>query len=178
MIVGGEQSRRKAFCAAPAGAVAGRSGAIAASDLYQFAAHGIAILGPVAGGLPPLRLPHASWHQTLDLLPVAASCFVMIVAQSAAAGRVFAQRYHEEVDLNADILGLAAANAVASFSGAFVVNGSPTQTAMADRAGTRSQLAQVAFAGVVVVVLLFFSRYLQYLPHCVLAGIVFTIAMG
>jgi SulP family sulfate permease len=153
-------------------------GGIAASDIYQFAAHGIAILGPVAGGLPPVRLPHASWHQILDLLPVAASCFVMIVAQSAAAGRVFAQRYHEEVDLNADILGLAAANTVASFSGAFVVNGSPTQTAMADRAGSRSQLAQIAFAGVVVVVLLFFSKYLQYLPHCVLAGIVFTIAIG
>jgi SulP family sulfate permease len=153
-------------------------GGITASDIYQFSAHGVAILGPVAGGLPPLQLPHASWHQILDLLPVAASCFVMIVAQSAAAGRVFAQRYHEEVDLNADILGLAAANTVASFSGAFVVNGSPTQTAMADRAGSRSQLAQVVFAGVVVVVLLFFSRYLQYLPHCVLAGIVFTIAIG
>lgn len=153
-------------------------GGIAASDLYQFSAHGVAILGPVAGGLPPLRLPFAHWREILDLVPVAASCFVMIVAQSAAAGRVFAQRYHEEVDLNADILGLAAANAVASISGAFVVNGSPTQTAMADRAGSRSQLAQVAFAGVVVVVLLFFSRYLQYLPHCVLSGIVFTIAIG
>lgn len=153
-------------------------GGIAASDLYDFAGHGIAILGPVAGGLPPFRLPTASWRQMLDLLPVAASCFVMIVAQSAAAGRVFAQRYHEDVDLNADILGLAAANTAAAFSGAFVVNGSPTQTAMADRAGTRSQFAQVIFAAVVVVVLLFFSRYLQYLPHCVLAGIVFTIAIG
>jgi SulP family sulfate permease len=153
-------------------------GGIAASDIYHFADHGIAILGPVAGGLPPFRLPAASWRQVLDLLPVAASCFVMIVAQSAAAGRVFAQRYHEDVDLNADILGLAAANTVASFSGAFVVNGSPTQTAMADRAGSRSQFAQLVFAAVVVVVLLFFSKFLQYLPHCVLAGIVFTIAIG
>ena len=153
-------------------------GGIAASDRYDFAGHGISILGPVAGGLPPFRLPVASWHQMVELLPVAASCFVMIVAQSAAAGRVFAQRYHEEVDLNADILGLAAANTVAAFSGAFVVNGSPTQTAMAERAGTRSQFGQLAFAGVVVVVLLFFSRYLQYLPHCILASIVFTIAIG
>ncbi|RFU45200.1 SulP family inorganic anion transporter [Paraburkholderia sp. DHOC27] len=153
-------------------------GGIAASDVYHFAAHGIATLGPVAGGLPPLRFPAVSWRQMLDLLPVAASCFVMIVAQSAAAGRVFAQRYHEDVDLNADILGLAAANTAAAFTGAFVVNGSPTQTAMADRAGSRSQLAQVAFAAVVVVVLLFFSQFLQYLPHCVLAGIVFTIAVG
>jgi sulfate permease, SulP family len=153
-------------------------GGIAASNVYHFADHGIAILGPVAGGLPPLRMPLVSWRQLLDLVPVAASCFVMIVAQSAAAGRVFAQRYHESVDLNADILGLAAANTAAAFTGAFVVNGSPTQTAMADRAGSRSQFAQLVFAAVVVVVLLFFSRFLQYLPHCVLAGIVFTIAVG
>ncbi len=153
-------------------------GSIAASKTFDFAAHGISVLGPIAGGLPPLGFPAVTWQQFLDLIPVAASCFVMIIAQSAAAARVFAQQYHEEVDTNADILGLAAANAAAAFSGTFVVNGSPTQTAMAERAGTRSQIAQLAFAAVVVVVLLFFDTYLQYLPHCVLAGIVFTIAVG
>lgn len=151
---------------------------IAASDVYGFAAHGIAVLGPVAGGLPGLSMPSVTWQQMLDLLPVAASCFVMIVAQSAAASRVFAERYHEPVDVNADLLGIAAANAAAALSGAFVVNGSPTQTAMADRAGTRSQVAQLVFAAVVVLVLLFFSRFLQYLPHCILASIVLTIAIG
>jgi high affinity sulfate transporter 1 len=154
------------------------AGGIAASYAYDFAGHGIAVVGPVAGGLPALSFPLAAWEQTLDLVPVAASCFVMIIAQSVAAGRVFAERYHEPVDADADILGIAAANAVASISGAFVVNGSPTQTAMADRAGARSQFAQVVFAGVVGVVLLFLSKWLQYLPHCVLAGIVFTIAIG
>ncbi|MBN3766429.1 SulP family inorganic anion transporter [Burkholderia sp. Ac-20365] len=153
-------------------------GSIAASKSFDFAAHGITILGPISGGLPPMSFPAVTWQQFLDLVPVAASCFVMIIAQSAAAARVFAQQYHEEVDTNADILGLAAANAAAAFSGTFVVNGSPTQTAMAERAGTRSQIGQVAFAVVVVVVLLFLSSYLQYLPHCVLAGIVFTIAVG
>ncbi|MCC8394670.1 SulP family inorganic anion transporter [Paraburkholderia sp. MMS20-SJTR3] len=151
---------------------------IAASDGLDFAAHGISILGPVAGGLPPLRIPLVTWQQLLDLIPVAASCFVMIVAQSAAASRVFAERYREPIDTNADLLGIAAANAAAAISGAFVVNGSPTQTAMGDRAGTRSQFAQLAFALVVVIVLLFFSRFLQYLPHCILASIVFTIAVG
>jgi MFS superfamily sulfate permease-like transporter len=63
-------------------------------------------------------------------------------------------------------------------SGAFVVNGSPTQTAMADRAGARSQLAQLVFAAVVLLVLLALTGPLQYLPRCVLAAIVFTIAVG
>jgi MFS superfamily sulfate permease-like transporter len=119
-----------------------------------------------------------SWRESLTLLPVAASCFVMIVAQSAATSRVFALQRHERVDEDADILGLSAANAAAAASGAFVVNGSPTQTAMADRAGARSQVAQLVFAGVVLLVLLFLTAPLQYLPRCVLASIVFTIAAG
>ena len=59
-----------------------------------------------------------------------------------------------------------------------MVNGSPTQTAMAALAGARTQVAQLVFAGVVVIVLLFLTRPLQYLPRCVLGGIVFTIAIG
>jgi MFS superfamily sulfate permease-like transporter len=119
-----------------------------------------------------------TWDEVLALLPVAASCFVMIVAQSAATARAFALRYRERVDEDADILGLSAANAAAAVSGAFVVNGSPTQSAMADRAGARSQLAQLVFAGIVLVVLLALTRPLQYLPRGVLAAIVFTIAVG
>jgi MFS superfamily sulfate permease-like transporter len=63
-------------------------------------------------------------------------------------------------------------------SGTFVVNGSPTQTAMADHAGARSQMAQLMVAGVVVLVLLFMTGPLQYFPHCALAAIVFTIGLG
>jgi len=153
-------------------------GTIAASAAFRFAERGIAVIGPVPGGLPPIGLPDVTWSDVLALLPVAASCFVMIIAQSAATSRAFAQRYHEHVDEDADILGLSAANAVAAVSGTFVVNGSPTQTAMADRAGARSQVAQLVFAGVVLLVLLFLTGPLQYLPRCVLGSIVFTIALG
>jgi sulfate permease, SulP family len=153
-------------------------GTIAASEAFRFAERGIAVIGPVAGGLPPLGLPDVTWSETLVLVPVAASCFVMIIAQSAATSRAFALRYHERVDEDADILGLSAANVAAAVSGAFVVNGSPTQTAMADHAGARSQIAQLVFAGVALLVLFFLSGPLQYLPRCVLASIVLTIAFG
>src|ERR1700723_819982 len=154
------------------------AGTIVASAAFHFAERGIAVIGPVPGGVPAIGLPDVAWSEVLALLPVAASCVVMIIAQSAATSRAFAQRYHERVEEEADILGLSVANAVAAVSGTFVVNGSPTQTAMADRAGARSQVAQLAFAGVVLLVLLFLTGPLQYLPRCVLAGIVFTIAAG
>jgi MFS superfamily sulfate permease-like transporter len=153
-------------------------GAISASAAFHFAARGIAVIGPVPGGLPSLKVPAVTWSEFRELLSVSASCVVMIIAQSAATSRVFAVRYHEGVDEDADILGLAAANAAAAVSGTFVVNGSPTQTAMADHVGARSQIAQLVLAGVVVLVLLFLTGPLQYLPRCVLAAIVFTIAFG
>ena len=151
---------------------------IAASALFHFAERGIPVIGPVPGGLPPIGLPDVTWSEALALVPVAASCFVMIIAQSAATSRAFALLYRESVDEDADILGLSTANAAAAVSGAFVVNGSPTQTAMADRAGARSQVAHLAFAAAVLLVLLFLTGPLQYLPRCVLASIVFTIAVG
>jgi MFS superfamily sulfate permease-like transporter len=49
---------------------------------------------------------------------------------------------------------------------------------VADRTGARSQIAQLVLAAAVVLVLLFLTGPLQYLPRCVLAAIVFTIAVG
>ncbi len=152
-------------------------GAIAASAAWNFAAHGIAVIGPVAGGLPHLGLPQVSWTEFEALVPVAGSCFVMIVAQSAATARIYASRHHDVLDENADLLGLSAANATAALSGAFVVNGSPTQTAMMENSGGRSQLAHLVTAGVVATVLLFFTHPLQYLPQCVLGAIVFIVGI-
>jgi high affinity sulfate transporter 1 len=153
-------------------------GTIAVGNVHPLSSFGIAVLGPIPAGLPPWVIPRIGWSEFLALLPVSASCFVMIVAQSAATARGFALRHRETVDCDADILGLAAANAAASFSGTFVVNGSPTQTAMAEHVGAKSQVAQLVLSGAVLLVLLFLSGQLQYLPRCVLAAIVFTIAVG
>jgi SulP family sulfate permease len=151
--------------------------AIAASAAFDFSAHGIVLIERVTGGLPQIGLPNVSWPETTSLLPVAASCFLMIIAQSAATARAYASRHRETLDENADLVGLSAANAAAALSGTFVVNGSPTQTAMVESSGGRSQVAHLATAAIVAFVLLFLTGPLQYLPRCVLGAIVFTIAV-
>src|SRR5208282_562834 len=110
-------------------------GAIAASAAFDFSGHGIVVIERVTGGLPALRLPNVSSAEVTTLLPVAASCFLMIVAQSAATARAYASRHREAIDENTDLVGLSAANAAAALSGTFVVNGSPTQTAMVESSG-------------------------------------------
>jgi sulfate permease, SulP family len=159
------------------GALVAVAGAIAASALWNFSDHGIEIIGPVAGGLPRFALPHMGWRDLLPLISVAASCAVMIITQSAATARAYAARHRQILDENADLAGLSAANAVAGFSGTFVVNGSPTQTAMVEGAGAQSQVAQLATSATVALVLLFLTRPLEYLPRCVLGSLVFVIAI-
>ncbi len=152
-------------------------GAIAASVMWHLAERGVAVIGHVEGGLPHFGIPHATWSEFEVLVPIAGSCFVMIVAQSAATARVYAQRNHEELDEDADIVGLAAANASAALSGTFVVNGSPTQTAMVESCGARSQMAQISTAVCVALVLLFLTKPIEYLPRCALGAMVFVIAV-
>ena len=152
-------------------------GAIAASARWNFADHGIPCIGPVPGGLPRIGLALPDWKTTEPLIGIAFSCTVMIIAQSAATARIYAERHNQELNENMDLIGLSAGNALAALSGAFPVNGSPTQTAMVEGAGGRSQMAQLSTAAVVALVLLFVTKPLQYLPQCVLGAIVFLIAM-
>jgi MFS superfamily sulfate permease-like transporter len=159
------------------GALVAVAGMIAASAWYNWSNRGIDVIGTVPSGLPHLGLPHFSWSDVGLVIPISFSCFVVILAQSAATARAYALRYRESFDQNVDLVGLAAANIAAGSSGTFVVNGSPTKTAMVDGGGGRSQVAHLTTATVVLVVLLFLTKPLGYLPNAVLAAIVFLIGL-
>jgi high affinity sulfate transporter 1 len=159
------------------GALVAVVGMIAASAWYDWGNRGIEIIGAVPGGLPHLGLPAVSWSDIELVLPIAFSCFIVILAQSAATARAYALRYRESFDQNVDLIGLAAANIVAGTSSTFIVNGSPTKTAMVDQGGGRSQVAHLTTAAMVLLVLLFLTKPLGYLPNAVLAAIVFMIGV-
>ena len=153
-------------------------GTIAASWIFDFAAHDISILGPVPSGLPHIGFPQGvTWSDTTALIATAASMFLVILAQSAATARAYAVKYREKFDEGTDLVGLGLANLAAGFSSTFVVNGSPTKTEMVDEAKSHTQVAQLTTAVVVAIVLLFLTKPLQYLPNAVLASVVFLIGV-
>ena len=159
------------------GALIAVIGSIFVSWEWNLASHGVSTLGPVPGGLPAFGVPDVSWSQVWPLITTAGAMFVVILAQSAATSRAYAAKYQEPFDENIDLVGLSLANASAGLSGTFVVNGSPTKTQMVDSAGGRSQLACLSTAVIVLVVLLFLTKPLQYLPNAVLASVVFIIGV-
>jgi MFS superfamily sulfate permease-like transporter len=149
-------------------------GAIATSYFFDLKADGVAVLGKVPSGLPSFGSP-SGWNAWESLLPTAASIFLVVLAHCAATSRAYAAKYTEAFDENLDLVGLAFANASAGVSGTFVVNGSPTKTQMVDGAGGHSQISQLTTAVVVLIVLLFLTAPLAYMPEAVLASIVFMI---
>jgi high affinity sulfate transporter 1 len=159
------------------GALIAVIGVIAATAYFHWDRTGIAVVGDVPGGLPHLGVPRVTGTDVILILPIAFSCFVVVIAQSAATSRAYALRYGDRFDENRDLIGLALANLAAGFSGAFVVNGSPTKTAIVDTAGGRSQWAHLTTAGMVLVVLLLFTRPLALLPTAALAAIVFLVGI-
>jgi len=137
------------------------------------------VVGAVPSGLPPLGLPKVawSWHVMSNLIPTAFAMFVVILAQSAATSRALATRYDERFSENTDLVGLALANIGAGLSGTFAVNGSPTKTQILDSAGGRSQLSLLVMVTMVVLILLFLTGALMYLPEAALSAIVFLIGV-
>ena len=152
-------------------------GSIVASSALDLASHGVSTVGTVPGGLPSLGFPSVSSGDILPLMGTAVSLFIVILAQSAATSRAYASKFSDPFDENIDLIGLSMANVSAGLSGAFVVNGSPTKTAMVDTAGGRTQLSQLVAAAMVAIVLLFLTGPLSDMPNCVLASVVFLIAV-
>lgn len=160
------------------GALLAVVGMIVLSAVLDWQAEGVSVLGVVPGGLPQLGLPQGVTTQDIwDMLPTAFSIFIVILAQSAATSRAYAMRYNDSFNENVDLVGLSAASLGAGLSGTFVVNGSPTKTEMVDHAGGRSQLAQLTCGAIVLIVLLFLTKPLEYMPNAVLAAVVFLIGI-
>ena len=151
--------------------------AIAATWVFGLDRHGIEIVGHVTSGLPRIRIPDVPARDVARLLPTVLSMFLVVIAQSAATSRSFAHKYGEVLDENREFMALGAANVLAGVSSTFVVNGSPSKTAVVDSAGGRTQVSQLTTGGVVLVVLLFATSLIERIPNAALAALVFVIGI-
>ncbi|WP_407543492.1 SulP family inorganic anion transporter (plasmid) [Deinococcus radiomollis] len=172
VILGSERLSRKIPGALIAVAIA-----IAVTSLLGLDRYGIATVGSVRAGLPTIRVPPVSLADASRVLAMSISMFLVIVAQSAATARSFAQQNNETLNENRDLVGLGVANILAGLSSTFVVNGSPTKTAVVGAAGGRTQVSQLTTAAVTLVVLLLATSLIAKLPTAALAALVFLIGL-
>jgi SulP family sulfate permease len=150
---------------------------IGATALFDLPAHGVKTLGAVPEGLPVPGLPGVGYADGHELLPLALACFLLGAVESAAIGRMFAARHGYAFDANRELLGLAAANAMAGLGRGFPVSGGMSQSLVNEAGGAKSPLSGLFAALLVLVVVLTCAGLLRDLPQPVLAAIV-LVAVG
>jgi len=157
------------------GALLGMIGSALVVGAFGLQAHGVDVLGTPAHGAPRLGLFDLSWSALRHVAPVAAVVALVVVSQSAATTRAFADQGGYEVDVDRDFLGIGAGNVVAGLFGSFPVNASPPRTAAVASASGRTQAAGIGAAtGVAFVVL--GSGLLRDVPVATLAAVLIFVA--
>jgi high affinity sulfate transporter 1 len=152
--------------------------AIGLSWGFDFAAHGIAVVGPIPAGLPSFDIPTPRLVDIVRLLPAALGIFLVCYADEILTARSFAGKHNQNVRGAQELLAMGAANAAAGFTQGFSVGASNSRTAVNDDMGARSQLSGVVAAATVAVILLFVTEPVQYLPKAVLGAVIVFAAIG
>jgi SulP family sulfate permease len=145
---------------------------VAAVYAFDLDKHGVAIVGNIDGGLPSLGLPDASAKEYLELAGSAVGIVLIGFAEGLGAAKTYATQHHYEIDANAELLGLGAANLGSGLSSGMVVNGSLSKTAVNGGAGAKSQVSGLIVAALTIVTLLFLTGLFEKLPEPTLAAVV------
>ena len=152
--------------------------AIGLSWAIGLQSHGVAVVGAVPSGLPSFVVPSPAWQDVVTLLPAALGIFLVCFADEILTARSFAGKHNQNVRGSQELLALGAASAAAGFTQGFPIGASGSRTAVNDDMGARTQIAGLAAAGSVLVILLFLTEPVQYLPKAVLGAVIVAAAIG
>jgi SulP family sulfate permease len=149
---------------------------IAASGIFGLGQVGVELVGKIPAGLPASVLPNLSLVE--KLWPGALGIALMAFTESIAAGRAFARHGDPRPNSNQELVALGVANLAGSFFRIIPAGGGTSQTAVNDKAGARTQLAELVTAGIVLAVLLFLSPLISLMPQTTLAAVVVATTVG
>lgn len=141
---------------------------------------GVKLLPHVDAGFPKLSIPDVTLlrNNTSEIVVLGLTCALVIMAQTLLATNNYANRYGYKVDNNREVLAYSLANVASAVSGSCPLNGSVSRTGIADQFGCKSQLMSVTAAVTMLVVVLFATPLLEYLPVPILTGIVVAALIG
>src|SRR3954463_16018810 len=149
-----------------------------AVNVFDLEGQGIDTIGVLPQGLPALTIPHVGWGDVPPLLVGAVAIAVVALADTMSTAASFAARRGERVRGDQEMIGIGAANIAAGAFQGFPVSTSGSRTAVAEQAGSRSQVTGVVGAAVIAAVLLFANALMQYVPQPTLGAIVIAAALS
>jgi sulfate permease, SulP family len=158
------------------GALIGLVGAAAITVFFGLEDRGVALLGDIPAALPQLAMPDVAITRWLQLVPLTLIIAIIVMMQTAATTRGFADS-DQPPDVSRDFIGVGAGSILSGLMGGFPVNASPPRTAIVAETGGKSQLAILVAAAIVLGLLAFGAGLLRRVPQAALGGVLLFVAM-
>ena len=145
---------------------------IAASWLLDLEAHGVSVTGSIPAGLPSVARPDITGSQMLSLVMPAVAIFLVSFSDAILTARSFAARHGETIDADQELLSFGAASVAAGFSQGMPIGASGSRTAVNDSMKATSQVSGLVSFGTIVLILLFLTAPIRFLPTAVLGAVI------
>jgi SulP family sulfate permease len=136
------------------------------------------VVGEIPRGLPKPQAPTLNMSVLPKLIVPAIIISLLGFMEAISIAKAMAAKTRQRLDPNQELIGQGLANLVGCVFQSYAVSGSFSRSAVNLQAGARTGLSNVFSSGVVVVVLLFLSPTLYYLPQAVLAAVIMMAVIG
>ena len=129
-------------------------------------------------GFPSIGIPAFDLSETGDLFVKSLGIVLISYCSFMLTNKSFAAKNGYQINANQDLYALGFANISSGLSQGFVISGADSRTAVADNAGGKTQMTSIIASLIIIMVLLFFTETLKYLPVAILGAIVISASIG
>lgn len=140
--------------------------------------YGITCLSAVDPGMPRFVFPNLAAVSFSDAVGASLSIAVVIMAETLLSENNFALKRGYKLNDNQELFAFSLGNFSAALTGCCPINGSVSRTSMSDQYGGKTQLTGIVAGLVMILVLLFGTGFIAYLPVPVLTAIVISALYG
>ena len=146
--------------------------ALVGGAVYLLEPEGVSVLGEIPSGLPGLSFPTLSAGTWVDLFGVAVAIAGLSIAEGVLVASSAARRHDDTFEPNGELVAMGVANIAGAITSGMPIGASASRSAATEAAGSRSQMAGLVSAGIVVAVALWFTGLVAEIPSAALAGLV------
>lgn len=139
---------------------------------------GVSLVGAIPSGLPSPGVPVWTVETIRGLFPTAVTLSLIQFVGVISLGKLFAARHGYRIQPSRELITLGGMNAIGSFFQSIPVSGSFSRSAVNERAGAASPLANGIAAVLIAGVLLFLTPLFAWLPIPIFASIIMVSAFG
>ncbi|RCV91774.1 SulP family inorganic anion transporter [Billgrantia montanilacus] len=139
---------------------------------------GVAVVGEVPAGLPPLTLPGFDSGLWSQLFVAALLISVIGFVESVSVGQTLAAKRRQRIDPDQELVGLGTSNIAASFTGGMPVTGGFARSVVNFDAGAETPAAGAFTAVGIAAAALLLTPLIAYLPIATLAATIIVAVLS